>query len=597
MSNIVLTLSAQDAQFVQKMMQARAEAEKLGYAVELMDKKGKKTGQTLGDMLGGVTANLGKAALGFAGVGSAIAGVATAARLIMAEYEQMKSRRTEAAGAHIRLADSEAQLLQALGSAPGSMQLSTATKFLQQVAKQKGTDLNTLYTAAAGALSGRGTDITEQQSLESVRAAAGVSASTVNQTDLLSMASGIQELRKAFGGTAEQQAGMMLAMGAIHRSPDIASMTQHALPVVANAGRQFGMSEQQSMTALSVLSNLSGDQEGRMSATQFQQMAEQVFTSTRGVKSLVGKGFDERLSFIAEGKSKEAENIRVRLFGALSNMFAGDDRGLRRAMEKSKRAGFDINEFHGEAKTKLAALSFLDVNSPIGGYRKYRESMAAGEIPGDLAGGQASYEAKQRQLAGSNVQQAAMLQGSLRAATEQAQLANPGEAFRGVLMEQMPTLLRAMGQSSLAAKVEGLGRNMGKGVNLDQAFTEIDRELRGEQDRQANPFFRRLLRIWDNPGRATPGANIPIDPTQDPSNLPDFLNEEEKGRINQIQQMRRELHEIRQQQTPAASPAATNQQSSRQRVDIRQQLVVTDPYGRSINRNFYRSHPARALSS
>ena len=596
MSNIVLTLSAQDAAFVQKMVTARAEAMKLGYSVELLDSKGKKAGQSLGNMLGGVATNLGRTAAQFAGVGSAIAAIASAAALIRTEYEQIKQRRSEAAGTHLRLADSEAQLLQALGSQPGSMQLKTATAFLQKAAATHGTDLATVYRAAAGALSGRGSDISELEALQSVSAAAGVSSPTVTETDLLSMASGIQELRKGFGGTAEQQAGMMLAMGAIHRSPDIASMTQHALPVVANVGRQFGMSEQESMTALSVLSNIAGDTEGRMSATQFQQMAEQVFRSTHNVKSLKGKGFDERLQFIAEGTSKEAEMIRTRLFGSLSDKYAGEDRKLRRDMERSKRAGFDIAEFHGEAKTKLAALSFLDVNSPIGGYRKYRESMAAGEIPSTLEGGGVAYEAKRKQLKESEVQQAARMAGSIKAMTEQTQLANPGEAFRGVLIEKLPEMLRAMGQSGVVSKIQGIVRNLRGGASAEEAYQEVDNELKRLLIEKATPGggfgsipFERFRRRGAPANEALPALNL------------DHISDQDKRDAQQIQEMRRQLHDIRQQQVPtgpAPTPApSSSDQSSRTRVDLRQTLVVTDPYGRSLNRNFQRSHPARALSS
>ncbi len=606
MSNIVLTLSAQDGQFVQRMLAARAEAEKFGYSVEQLDKKSGKAGKTLGDMGKSLVGDLGKAALQFAGIGTAMASLTALASQLRAELEQVQLRRSEAASAFANIEQAQQAAYMSLGTGATM----TPKQLDARIAEMAGTTHEkhqTLYAASSQALSARG-----NMSIETVLRAVEIAAKAFRGSEpeeIGRIAGGIVDHMSKHGGSPEEAfgyIGSLFRTARVVRTPDLARNIIPGAATLADAGA----SPASAGGLLSYLTHQSKDPTGERSRTAAQSFAEQLARATAGVLPQ-GASPEDRMEFI-RGASDNARLLRWKMLGTMSPEFAKLSESQKKVFDqKAERAGFgNTPALHGEAATLPGMRGLLEPTDKKS-WKLYQD--LKGEIPTTPAAQRQAYDDSMRALAQSDAQRMGRLGGAIDAETETARLARPEQAYKGIVVDKLPNLLRALGQSDIAAKIDGFIRKMGPDVTAGQALAEIDRELRNAQI-GAGTNFKSLFNMprlpWSNEL-----PDYPEDPMGEVGPLHN-RSEEQRRKIRELQGIRKRMHRLqqeigpeaqeqrpasptpRQQQTPAVvPPATTNQSSSRQRVDVRQTLVVTDPYGRSLNRNFYRSHPARALSS
>jgi hypothetical protein len=100
---VTIDLDVNDAQAVRAWQRGKQ-------AIAEFDKTGAKAGKTFGGMFAASTKSVLASAAGFAGVGSVIGGIVTAAALLRQEYDNILQRQQKAANIQIPLADLERQM-------------------------------------------------------------------------------------------------------------------------------------------------------------------------------------------------------------------------------------------------------------------------------------------------------------------------------------------------------------------------------------------------------------------------------------------------------------------------------------------------------
>lgn len=627
MSNIVLTLTAADHQFVQKMLQAKAEAEKLGYAVELLDKKGAKAGQTLGGMAQNVTRDLGKAALQFAGIGTVMAGITSLASQLRAELDHIQQRRSEAAGAYKNIENPQQAAYMSLGVG-ASM---TPAQLDARIAKMAGAThekRSTLYAAASQALSARG-NLSIEQALRAVEIAAkafrGADAEEISR-----VTGGIIDHITKHGGSPEEAfgyIGSLFRTARVVRTPDLARNIIPGAATLADAGA----SPAEAGGLLAYLTHESKDPTGERSRTAAQTFAEQLARATASVPELKDGSPEDRMEFI-RGKSANARLLRWKMLGTMSPEFAQLTPAEKKSMDRrAERAGFgDVQALHGEAATLPGMRGLLEPTDHKS-WQLYHDLKR--EIPTTPEAQRQAYDQSMKALAQSDAQRMGRIAGGLEAETESARLGRPVQATKGIVIEKIPDLLRALGQSSISAKVDSFIRQMGPDLTADQAMAEIDRILREEQIK-AGTSFKSLFNMPRLPW-STELPDYPVEPTGEVGPLHN-RSPEQRAKVRELQEIRKRMHQLRRElgegaesaprPAPAIAPEPTSQSRAggagmiqrvgmfapmptqapdhRSRMPMYEPqqrhhftLQVVDPFGRTIAQGYQRPPVARRLSN
>lgn len=240
------------------------------------DKQGKKTSKTFGSMVTDQVKGIASIAAGFAGVGSVIGGIVTAAQLVRAEYDNLLLRRSKAADAQLTLSGAERQLALNVGGdpfAPLAVKLAQQQKAIQirdQIVTQSGGTPLEVTNALSGAFSARG-----NASLEQAGAAVGAAVQLApTSEDIDYLAAGSLDLSRS-GADPKNAAAFLAAAGSQLRLTKTKEVGENTAKAVNLLG-QFGNDERESAALFGLLTKAGTDPEGRSSVTAGLQFAGQV---------------------------------------------------------------------------------------------------------------------------------------------------------------------------------------------------------------------------------------------------------------------------------------------------------------------------------
>jgi len=270
MSRVVsIDLDVNDAKAVRAWQRARD-------SIAEFDKQGQKTGKTFGSMLTDQVKGVTAMAAGFAGVGSVIGGIVTAAGLLRAEYDNLIQRQEKAANIQLPLADLERQLSANMGgnqNAPLAQKIAMQEDVLKErdrIVKVARTTPAQATSAFSNALSARG-EASVQQAADAVIAAIGV-APDADAIDFL--AGGALDLSKG-GADPATAANWLAASGAELRLTKTSKIAKSVANAV-NSGSGFGNDERLSLAMFSYMAGAANDTEGEPSTTALISLQKQL---------------------------------------------------------------------------------------------------------------------------------------------------------------------------------------------------------------------------------------------------------------------------------------------------------------------------------
>lgn len=264
---VTVDLDVNDAKAVRAWQRAKASIQSYEDQLEKLDKKNTKADVSATRMLGNLTAGLGRAAIQFAGIGSALAAISSAASMIRAEYDNLIRRQEEAAGLQVTLGGAEAELFKnilgasELGATPEAI-AEAGTEMRDRIAaatRRSPVDVTRVLSQAA---SSRGDvsmfDVERTVTAALLSAPGDVDAARSRSSLTLGMVAGGLQARQSLG----------LALAAEEAIPVAQSdMAARAMGRTIPAALSQGFNPAEAVAAFSMFANRVNDVEGRQTAT------------------------------------------------------------------------------------------------------------------------------------------------------------------------------------------------------------------------------------------------------------------------------------------------------------------------------------------
>jgi hypothetical protein len=300
-----------------------------------------------GDMAGKLVSGFARMAVGALSLSKAIG-------LAKSEYDAMIGREKAAAGFQVSLASAQRAALRNLsGSELTPQQYDEAVK---KISATTGADLTNLHQGAADVLSARGT-LTETESLKQLGAVAKLDASMA-VAEMKTLAGAALDIRKNFGGDAQQALGAILTGQQTARVTTTEAYAMNAVPALA-ALAQRGDSFREASALYATISQQSADQTGARSGTALVQFAKQVMTATASVQELkdANASVTKRMEWLLSGGAA-AEAIRLELVGNLNKDHDAAAALAEQADDPTERA-----KLTGEAKQIFTLMELLNSSS------------------------------------------------------------------------------------------------------------------------------------------------------------------------------------------------------------------------------------------
>lgn len=659
MSDVTLTISARDLNAVKKFIEIRGAARDVGAEIEAIDKKGSKAKQSVGAMATGMAANMGRVAATFVGVGSALAAVSTAARLIMAEAEQYRSRRAEAAVGVVGMAESNQNLIQmAASSAPagrGVFAARRAQKAAARISETYGVDQAKINNALAGAYSAIGT-LPESVAEAAVEAAAQLSPQS-QQEEFNALSTGVLDLLKAYSPRnigsmpkeellrrAREQVGMIITGAGVSRGETIRDFTKNMIPAVSQL-KGYGATEAEAIALGSAISQQGADVDMRISANSMIQAAEQVLEATSNISELQGATLGQRRDWL-RSDDKRAGALRHGMMGKIRRSWSRETKTeMRRAERMLRRKDYrGLKELHGEAKARMSIMGWIDpeLSADLDDYyaatndqgipisAMYEQFLP--QVTAEAA--MQRVEELQHALGESSIQKTAALDRSIKAAAQHAQARQPGMAAKGVLLENLPILQRALGQSAFFKTIQSFADALAPETSVEDAFTlvqqrldeqllnnlpvQYERYIRHRKDgtpfvdlptgvtlpRESQPLYD-AIQAWrgirQRYNAVETRADVPygqssFNPLRNRSVIGELLGPEKPNQPPREPTRFEGIMGINPQPSLKPQPVApsSNDQSSTQNIDLR--ISIADPMGREISRSVARLLPIRRMT-
>lgn len=224
----------------------------------------KKNQQSASEFFGQQARSLGQMALGFAGVGSAIAGIATASRLVLAEVENLNEKQRATSTANLTF---EQGLAQAVRNAAGIFDAGTVRQKSLDIAAEAGISPAKAAGIVGSALTSTG--VTNEQeanlALRSAKAAA-VFAPDLDIAGTESLAGVASSTAKRFGVTPEAAIGFIQRVGTQSNVRELTPLIENVAPVLSNLS-EFGFNPEDAGALLATLTQGIGDTTGETSGT------------------------------------------------------------------------------------------------------------------------------------------------------------------------------------------------------------------------------------------------------------------------------------------------------------------------------------------
>lgn len=500
MSDILITMSLQEKEFLTKALIAKRAAEQIGMAIDVSGQKASTAAAAQKTQFSGIVAQAGQAALAFVGVGSALAAIQKAGQMIVSEYQNYLSRRTEGAAAHTRLADAQFEMYAATdrGSHAGLDQR------VNDISSRTLADQATVYRAMANALgAAQGMDISGRfGSLEEFADAAVSATAKLNPLDeklAIYQSGGVVDVMKAFPGLKDIQGtlGMLITTQKLSRVNDPESFFKHGIKGIAQ-GAAYGMTPQESMGLNATLSSLGVDFSNRTSSNSqggfMKQMAEAISVAVASRKApadLAQRSWFDKLDWIAtasQAGDKTAIAIRERLLGVSADTLIGKgpiERKTRKKLDSLRYGVDDLSELTSEQQHYVATRGMLTAGSPQ--HRMLREFINA---VGGEAQGRETYRDLDRALSESTIQQVARTQRGLKTATTAAQIREPGIAAQGAVIEELGRLKQSLGSSAMQQAIDKMIVGLKGAEPMEKVIDDAIAQIRGAEPSEYQSFGR-----------------------------------------------------------------------------------------------------------
>lgn len=268
---------------------------------------------------------IGKAALGFAGVGSATAGIMLAAQAIKAEYEALLERQKQAAGEQEKHGDAFRKTLTSFTPDETVKSSEELDAEVQRIASTTGADIAAVDRVVGSALSSKG-PLTNKQALGGVEEAfrllpkdevaaeamSGVTLELAQQTD-------VKDPKALSGFVTQAKAATKIAndqsFGAAFSKGMIATMLRGDTP-------------EQAAEIFATLGNTMGDREGARTGTAQTQLAEQLAEMFPELPSTKARIAHVQKNPQLLGDVLETLNLESAARAPVENILRGDPKAL-----------------------------------------------------------------------------------------------------------------------------------------------------------------------------------------------------------------------------------------------------------------------------
>ncbi len=354
---VTVELSVQDAQALAAWQRGRKGIEDMKRELGGVGSETKKSARASSDM---VTQFVG----GFARMATGALTFSKAISLASSEYDAMIARQKAAAGFQVSVAGAQRAALRNLsGTELTPKQLDERLRAIQAAT---GADLGALNKSAADVLSARGT-ISEAEAVGQISAVAKMDASMAPD-EMSKIAGAALDIRKAFGGGAEQAVGALLTAQQTARVTDTQAFATSAVPALF-AMSMRGDTFRESSALYSTLSQQSADVTGERSGTAMIRFAQQIVQATAAVDQLKDASVTARMEFLLSGDA-EGEEIRRSLVGNLNRDYEASSTLADQEYDPTHKA-----KLTGEAKQFFTLIELLERGSPT--RKAYQATLAA----------------------------------------------------------------------------------------------------------------------------------------------------------------------------------------------------------------------------
>lgn len=369
--NVNIGFNAETGAMLRAFQEVTANFGRMGDALDRIGRKTQEASDRSEGMFAAMTKNIGQAAAGMIGLGSAAAAAMSAVSLLKNEYQDILRRREEAAKFHA-------------GAAPGRQQLALLGVSDAEVSGLVGDFGEGRGVAAAVAARRGGESLSNAQAIAAARAA--LAGTPVG--DVSGFAGGIADLME-IGGTAPQQAGMIRAFArASSMTEDQAGKV--VAPFLANAG-MFGMTNQREAMALYAgLGQATESPEiagtvvprlGKVLGEMFPGMTlpeaiAHVQGNAAAQQSVLGAFAESEGMGLEEAMGKSRLSIRGNGFAAAMQLLQGGDNATMQAIARARGI---IPELGAAGASYAASAEALARNPTLALQQRQAEQAAAAE--------------------------------------------------------------------------------------------------------------------------------------------------------------------------------------------------------------------------
>jgi hypothetical protein len=433
MSRVVsIDLDVHDAKAVRAWQRSRD-------SIAEFDTQGQKTSKTFGNMMTDQVKGVAAMAAGFAGVGSIIGGIVTAAQMLRAEYDNIIQKQSAAAESNLTF---EQALAKAIDNSTGIFSAAEVRSESLKLAAESGIKPEKAANIIGSAVTSTGVTNEEEARLSLTAAkAAAIYAPYLDDTALEEVAGVTASTAKRFGVSPEAALGFSERGRAQSNVRELAAYSGNVSPVINNL-TEFGATPQEASALMAMMTQQLGDTTGEMSGTAAINLMKELrdrFGSQKRFQRDDGS-FDPIKTIAAIQQSEEVQ-----------------------------RRFFDGGDFFGR-KFGKAALGKGKADPTIRGLLRSKDSIQSEQMSGSYfaiggfaEGEQAYAESVLSKRAATPTEQARRIIQAETAITQ----ANDPSGLSAVLREELPKYEQAMGDSAIGQRFKAITRELTSGVGTD----------------------------------------------------------------------------------------------------------------------------------
>lgn len=280
-----------------------------------VESKSKQTAKTSQDGFEKMISGAARAALSFAGIGSAAAAAGTAIRLATADYEHFNQQIERSRNAALNIAPAQTQAALSFTPDASAKSFDDIRRQVESISNDLKVPQATVYRLSSEALGDRGT-LSNAQAMSAVPSALRL-APNLEAGDQANITKAMLGMMNTYGLSPEEAKGLIL-QGAAEHKVGLAEYSTHVAPAIKNMGN-MGATLQEAFSLPSGMANAMGDKFGRESSTGSESLLSQVVEATERFPEMRGKGLMDRLNFL---NSQDQRGIQARL--GLTGVFDKD---------------------------------------------------------------------------------------------------------------------------------------------------------------------------------------------------------------------------------------------------------------------------------